>query len=299
MDDLQMLTTLLAKPGPSEDVVDRSRRRLRDRTRGPVRRRRVGLPVAGLGLAAVTAAAVAVTASVTTTSTATPDDPPAAARPSARQVLLVAATTAENRPAGTGAYWHVTTVSTGGNGERQRQESWTRRDGRTWVRLEKTQGQVVRVSQRSPFRMAGVGLSVERLQRLPTDPAALKAWITDTVEHGDARTSAGRPPAGERDERILVSLTSLVSQLPVPPKVRAAAFRAIAGLPDVRSLGAVEGGQGLLISLGGRQARLVVDPATSQVRNTNFFVTADGAETWLPSHRSATVTTEWTDRLPG
>ena len=61
-------------------------------------------------------------------------------------------------------------------------------------------------------------------------------------------------------------LISLVSQLPAPPKVRAAAFQAIASYPNVKSLGAVKGGQGLLISFGeGTPASLVVDPATSQI----------------------------------
>ena len=74
----------------------------------------------------------------------------------------------------------------------------------------------------------------------------------------------------------------------------------MATLPGVQSIGPVKGGQGLLISLiGGQQARLVVDPATSRVRDTNFFVTSDGGEFWVfPSTASATIIAEWTNRPP-
>jgi hypothetical protein len=144
-------------------------------------------------------------------------------------------------------------------------------------------------------------VSFTQLQKLPTKPDALQAWITDALKHSDVRTSAGRPDATMQKRLVFDGLVSLVSQLPAPPKVRAAAFRAIASYPNVKSLGAAKGGQGLLISLPeDGQARLVVDPATSQVRNTNFFVTADGAEVLVSrgALRSVTIVTEWTDLPP-
>ena len=40
---------------------------------------------------------------------------------------------------------------------------------------------------------------------------------------------------------------------------------------------------------------LVIDPASSQIRETNFFVTADGAEYTAPD--GATLVTGWTNVL--
>jgi hypothetical protein len=100
----------------------------------------------------------------------------------------------------------------------------------------------------------------------------------------------------------LDGLISLVSQLPAPPKVRAAAFQAIASYPNVKSLGAVKGGQGLLISFGeGTPASLVVDPATSQTRETNFFVSADGARyssAGSGADLGFALVAEWTNLVP-
>jgi hypothetical protein len=151
----------------------------------------------------------------------------------------------------------------------------------------------------SPFRLGGPDVSFEQLQNLPTKPDALKAWIADALKHSDVRTSAGRPDATMQKQFVFNGLISLVSQLPAPPKVRAAAFRAIASYPNVKSIGKVKGGgQGLLISLLGTQARLVVDPATSRVRDTNFFVTADGAVVSIPGTGGGTIVAEWTNLLP-
>jgi len=297
MDDLEMLRTLLAKPDPSRDAVDRGRHQLQETMRGPVRRNRTGWLATGLGLTAAAAAAAVVVTSGTTAPTPTTNSPPAAANQSGWQILLAAARTAERTPAGSGAYWHVKTLISDSRSDQW--ETWTRRDGQTWFRGAKTQGRVVkqrRLSGPGRFRLVGAELSFGQLQTLPTDPVALKKWIVNAIEHGEDNQ---RVPKSLVREAVFDSLTSLVSQLPAPPKVRAAAFRVMASLPNVRSLGAVKGGQGLLISLSGnQQARLVVDAATARVHDTNFFVTADGAEVWLRSADSATVIAEWTNRLP-
>ena len=49
--------------------------------------------------------------------------------------------------------------------------------------------------------------------------------------------------------------------------------------------------------LGGQQATLVIDPASGQIRATNFFVDNQGGEFWqkIPN---ATITGRWTDTLP-
>ncbi|GAA2109944.1 CU044_5270 family protein [Actinomadura alba] len=299
-DDLKMLATALAPPDMPDDAIDSGRHRLQKRMRGPVRKRRTGWLAAGLSLTAAAAAAAIVIASGATAPTATPNSPPVAAQPSSRQILLAAAATAERTPDGSGTYWYVKTVTRGAKGAEPNQfETWTRRDGQTWFRGAKSQGKVVRLAMPTPSRLGGAEVSVAQLEKLPTEPDALRAWIADAVKRGDVRTSAGRPNAAMREQLVFHGLISLVSQLPAPQKVRAAAFRAIASYPDVKDLGTVEGGHGLSISYGGlTPARLVVDPATSRVRDTNVLVTADGALMGVPSGGGATVVTEWTNRLP-
>ena len=90
----------------------------------------------------------------------------------------------------------------------------------------------------------------------------------------------------------------MLSELPAPPQVRAAAFRALAALPGVTSLGQVGGGQGVRFTLlGGHQATLVIDPASGQIRATNFYVDNQSATFWqqIPN---ATITGRWTNTLP-
>ncbi|SBT38840.1 CU044_5270 family protein [Micromonospora narathiwatensis] len=221
-------------------------------------------------------------------------DGPATAASSGQQILLAAATTAEQAPATSGAYWYLRTTSTD-----TEWESWTGRDGRTWVRGAKTGGDVIALSWAASFRLGGPEVSLAQLQQLPTEPAALKHWITESVRSSDVRTSAGRPDAAMREQMVFDGLLALLAQLPAPPEVRAAAFRAVAAYPEVTSTGATDGGRGLLIRLNGETvARLVVDPTTSRIRKTNFFVTADGARMSTPGDAMFTLTAEWTDRLP-
>lgn len=302
MDDLEMLGTVLAKPGPSPDAVDRGRRQLHETIRGPARRagtRRRWLG-AGAGLIAAAAAIAVVVTMVRAAPAAHPGShPPPAAVLSGQQVLLAAARTAERVPAASGTYWHVTTTISGHPSVRW--QTWTRRDGETWTL--KAGGPPIRMPEPTPFMLAGARLSYGQLQHLPTAPAALKAWIlTNAAKHGGKGGSYGQqaPSASRAREAVFDSLTALVSQLPIPPELRAAAFRVMASLRGVKALGPVRGGQGLLFSLiGGQQARLVVDPATARVRNTNFLVTADDAEMWIRSPDTATVVAGWTNRLPG
>lgn len=64
----------------------------------------------------------------------------------------------------------------------------------------------------------------------------------------------------------------------------------------MRALGAVPGGQGLL--LPGNE-RLVVDPATGRVNRTSMYVTPDGAVmSGTKDTETITVGAEWTNSLP-
>ncbi|MEV4000923.1 CU044_5270 family protein [Actinomadura sp. NPDC049753] len=264
--------------------------------RRPSRRRPLLLAAAGTAVAA--AAAAVVIGAVGTGGAPKPDEGPGASAPSGRQVLLVAATTAAKTPAEGGAYWYVrTTFTAREGGARTSLESWTGRDGRVWWKGDKTGGKVVSLTAPAPFRLGGPGVTLAQLQSLPGSPGALKAWIAAGVKRSDVETSAGRPDAAARERSVFDGLLSLVSQLPAPPKVRAAAFRAIAAYPNVENLGAVKGGQGLSISFGGGgNAHVVVDPKTSRITDTDFFVSADGARVAVPG--GAAITAEWTDRAP-
>jgi hypothetical protein len=242
---------------------------------------------------------------------------PAPVPASGQEILLAAATTTENTPEGTGAYWYVKVASTGSRGgESFQAETWTARDGRTWSRSRwqdpaaesaspsafperESDGTVIEGPRPNPFSLGGADVTIEELQALPTEPAALKARIVDLVRTSDIRTSAGMPTAAQREQLFVEGLVSLVSLLPAPPRVRAAALRVIASYPNVTDLGAVDGGRGLLVVFhpGGPPARLVIDPTTGQVRRTNILVMTVGG-TMHSDGGTFAITAEWTGALP-
>ncbi|SFK96037.1 hypothetical protein SAMN05216275_14339 [Streptosporangium canum] len=281
MDDLDTLATLLTKPEPSTEAITRSRNRLQDRTRGRARRR-IGWLMPGVGLATAAAAVVAVIATGVTT--------PAGAPVSGREVLLMAAAGAERTPQGSGTYWYVR--SEWSDPEIPAMESWTRRDGRRWTKGEPGDPPGVAVPTTLPLSLKGAKVSFEDLEGLPTDPEALKAWITERKGRADDMSRS------EQRGDPLFPLLSLISELPTPSEVRSAAFRALATTPGVESGGAVEGGQELLIPNpeGGQEIKLVVDPETARVTRTNYLLSGDGNVAGTDEFIS--VTTNWTDQPP-
>ncbi|MFI6927924.1 CU044_5270 family protein [Nonomuraea spiralis] len=275
MDDLDALATLLTKPEPSAEAAGRSRRRLQERMRG---RRRSRWLAPGLGLAA-TAAAVA---AVLVTGVAAPEGVPAA---SGREVLLMAAVSAERTPQGSGTYWHVSRTMEGRDPTVT--ESWTTRDGRCWSK----DGPGSPLAVVAPaFSLKGAKVDLAYLEGLPTDPEELKASIAGL--QGDERAML---PSEQRGDPLL-PLIALISELPAPPKVRSTAFRLLAEMPGVRSEGTVEGGQRLLIPDEIRPIKLVVDPGTARVTRTNFLLGGNGS--FSLSNGWIAVTTGWTDEPP-
>lgn len=303
-------------PGPAEQEIPRDRhRRIRESMMNqiqdsqPARPRKglfVGLTATGVAMAA----AVAVTAVVVSiphdaeparggsTSTAT-------AAMTGPQILLAAATKAERAPATTGTYWHVKTISkdkVGGKVTTSVFEYWVTQDGRKWWwRGAKTQGRVQQLASHPDFsiRIAGHNTNVSELNKLPTEPGALKSWIVTTVKNDPTiRTSAGRLTGAMFDQAVLDGLLGLVSTLPASPRVRAAAFRAIAAYPGVHAAGTVAAGQALVIPMAGQPTKLVVDPTTGLVRETNVLVTLDGAQLLIPAGSTASVVADWTNNLP-
>src|SRR5439155_6352443 len=53
-------------------------------------------------------------------------------------------------------------------------------------------GKVVEVPEPNTFSLGGAKVTIEQLQALPTEPAALKARIAELVRNSDIRTSAGK-----------------------------------------------------------------------------------------------------------
>ncbi|MFC7545093.1 CU044_5270 family protein [Plantactinospora sp. GCM10030261] len=273
--------------------------------RAPRRRLAFLVPALATGAATAVAAVVIVSGGAATT-----DSPPAAAGgdrqstaaagvQSGQQILLVAATTADQSTEASGSYWYNKVVSVGANGKADQYEIWTDRAGQHWFRGEKTDGKLTKIGGPTAFGLGGADVTVDQIKTLPTEPEALRAEIAKIIKNGDVRTSAGPLTVEEQKRAAFEGLISLVAQLPAPPKVRGAAFRAIATYPNVTSLGPVDGGQGLRITdevIG--NARLVVDPATSQVRECNFYVSAEGTLVSAGEGGSFRLTSEWTDQLP-
>jgi len=294
MDDLIRAT--LAVADPAEDVADRSRHRLQNHIRGgrAIPGKRLAWLSAGIALTAAAAVAIAVVpgapdpAPKPTRAAPAPAPEPA----TGQEILLAAATVAAQDQDGSGAYWHITIRL-----PQDTLEYWITPDGRFWWKGRKTAGVPWELSARGAraFSLFGVDVTLGRLRALPTEPVALRAAIADAILHGGGHTSGGPFDAEERERATFLSLIALVSTVPAPPAVRAAAFRALAAHPGVESLGEVPGGQGLLLP---GDIRVVVDPATGRLNGTSVYITPEGAVYGVSDPEGARIRAEWTDAAP-
>ncbi|NUW42651.1 CU044_5270 family protein [Nonomuraea rhodomycinica] len=288
MDDLREIRTVLAKPEPSPEVVARRRRQLHAAMSGRAPRRRARLLLVPVAAAAVAAAVVV--------AVARPGGPPPAVT-TARDVLLVAATTAERTPEGSGTYWHITVTV----GSRPPSEYWYRRDGQFWIKGKglKGEGKLFRFTTKSqPFIVGPLRMSFDELRGLPVDEDALYTRLRSAIADGDVRTSAGAPSESDLDGFTVETLVSLVSEAPVSPQVRAAAYRALASRPGVTDLGETDDGRRLRIPMHGGDREVVVDPETARVRNTPVWAPLTGGLAFTTTGEGATIDAEWTDELP-
>lgn len=200
----------------------------------------------------------------------------------------MAAVSAERTPEGSGAYWHVTRKWS--NSDIPQEESWSGRDGGRWSKGEPGDPPDAVVTDPAPLTLKGAKVTFEDLDRLPTDPEALKARI-DELPGGDSDMAAS-------DQRSF-SLIALITELPAPSEVRSAAFRALATMPEVKRTGTVDDGEELLIADpdGEPEIKLVVDPDTARVMRTNYLLADDGSLAGDPAG-FISVTTGWTDQSP-
>jgi hypothetical protein len=113
----------------------------------------------------------------------------------------------------------------------------------------------------------GRELTFGQLQRLPEDPAALRAWVVDAV-----RDDLDMPVSADiLDFNVADVLANLLVDVPVPPGVRAAAYRALADMPNVTSIGPARdefgrAGVGIEIGTPGDEVGIYLVGASGPVR---------------------------------
>jgi hypothetical protein len=128
------------------------------------------------------------------------------------------------------------------------------------------------------------------LSQIAHDAAAFEGFYREHVTLV-MRFVARKPAMLTGPAAVFEALINLVTELPAPPQVRAAAFRALATLPIVIRAVTVDGHPGLRMSISRfswvRSATLVVDQATSQVQTV---IDAEG--------HSLSISTDWVNRVP-
>ncbi|WP_156326175.1 CU044_5270 family protein [Nonomuraea sp. SBT364] len=128
----------------------------------------------------------------------------------------------------------------------------------------------------------GRNVTMKELRALPSDPGELKAWLLRSYKGHDTETSS--IPMGSDAWLFRVS-TGLITDMPVTPEVRAAAFRMLADLDSVEVIENVtdaEGRQGTAVAVeeklkdGVLENRLIFDQETGRTRATESVVVEPG-----------------------
>lgn len=154
----------------------------------------------------------------------------------------------------------------------------------------------------------GRNVTMKQLQSLPDDPARLKKEVLRWYDGHDTESSSVPMKA---DAWLFRVAGSLVTELPVRPKVRAAAFRMLAGLKTVDSVGKVTDPQGRTGDAIGMTEKgvsgvvrhlLVIDPATGKALADERVLLTPSAKEPRPAgtvlDSSSVMTMEWTDSAP-
>ncbi|MFE0147859.1 CU044_5270 family protein [Nonomuraea sp. NPDC059007] len=307
-DDLTAVRDLLSAPGPTRETTDKGRARLSDalsrRPRRWVTPMRTGMVAAALA----TALGVAVIMPSDDLVLLTPDPTTASTAPTARQILLAAATAMARTPSA-GDYWRARTV-TGKLIVSPDRRYVLRRDSasETWLtraaggrsgsfnqylgarpasEKDKLAWQAAGgpVSWRYPDDVTGMGFigageTVQsapgaRVGGAPKEPVdwdevgRIPAGAAPLRSYLEAKIGAVSPR--ERDSRLRKSCMEILSGLPVSPEVRASAYQVMASLPGMTAEGEVTDPLGRT----GQALRYQVNRPEGQVSDARFVVDPD------------------------
>jgi hypothetical protein len=154
----------------------------------------------------------------------------------------------------------------------------------------------------------GENVTMKDLRALPADPARLKTVLLRSYKgHG---TEASSVPMSA--ETWLFTVTrGLITDMPVTPRVRGAAFRMLADLKTVRAVGTVkdaQGREGTAVAVtedtkaaGLLQHRLIISSAGEALGQETVALRPAGTTAGLPAgsvESSSTVSSDWTDSVP-
>ncbi|OLT10376.1 hypothetical protein BJF79_26085 [Actinomadura sp. CNU-125] len=192
--------------------------------------------------------------------------------------------------------------------------SWTTRDGRRWVGHRTADpepgtpaAELHEVKGPAPMgpTVLGDDPSMAELQDLPTDPKALRALALSNVPQRAPDAETGAVPI-TRDGYVVEALVGLITDQPVAPKVRAAAFRALAATPGVKTGGKATDGigrEGVVLTYAQRTpqsgttgVRLIIDPHTARVLAER--ITADAKKKGGGQGEIFYLEASWTDEAP-
>ncbi|RFS82175.1 hypothetical protein D0T12_28460 [Actinomadura spongiicola] len=153
----------------------------------------------------------------------------------------------------------------------------------------------------------GRNMTMKELQALPSDPKRLKARLMRYYEGHD--TEGDRPMNADR--WLYEVAGGLLTGFPVKPEVRAGAYRMLASLPLVRSLGQVkdpEGRPGHAIAIDHKEEKgvvrdqLIIDLGTGDALATTLTLLKPAAGVDFPAGGTlgsgVTLAAEWTDSVP-
>jgi hypothetical protein len=176
-------------------------------------------------------------------------------------------------------------------------------DGKT-VKLstEPAKGRVTPVRGANSFQVAGQWLTYDEVQRLPTDPSRLKAWLTEAGQVGRENDIPGW---------LRYTLPELLHDVPAPKEVRAAAYQALLTMPGVRADGDAKdalgrSGAAVLIdrtskekkSKSSAKIRLIVDTGKMVLLSRDQTVTFDGKTMAGKTYNETLVEVGWTNAQP-
>ena len=154
-----------------------------------------------------------------------------------------------------------------------------------------------------PYMLAGQPMTVASLAKVPTDPVVLKQWLYHQLKTSEIISA--------NDETLFQAVMDLVFYLPVPPQVRAGAYRVLADVKGATLLGTVTdqlGRTGMSVGFVRKgdfnnwtQMRLIVDPKTGQALAEESWALGTGkspAAKGTLVTRSLLVSTRFTDDAP-